>query len=253
MSQTKFSSVAWGTLDAQYSDNCHSSSHIFGSIGLRNKEYCVFNKQYTREEYEKLVPRIIEHMNAEPYTDKRGRVYKFGEFFPPEISPFAYNETVAQEYYPTTKERAEAQGYRWRDIESRKYSITKTTNDLPTHINKAGEDILKDTIACGHAGTCAHQCPGAFRLIPEELNLYRVFRISLPRLCPNCRHYERLAQRNPFELWHRKCMCDHKIYKNTAKHNHHPTGPCPQEFETSYAPERPEIVYCEACYNAEVA
>ncbi len=23
--------------------------------------------------------------------------------------------------------------------------------------------------------------------------------------------------------------------------------------ETSYAPARPEIVYCEACYNAEVA
>lgn len=26
-----------------------------------------------------------------------------------------------------------------------------------------------------------------------------------------------------------------------------------KSLETSYAPERPEAVYCEACYNAEVA
>ena len=28
---------------------------------------------------------------------------------------------------------------------------------------------------------------------------------------------------------------------------------CKNEFETSYAPDRPEIVYCEQCYNEEVA
>ncbi len=31
------------------------------------------------------------------------------------------------------------------------------------------------------------------------------------------------------------------------------TKQCPNEFETSYAPERPEIVYCEKCYQQEVA
>ena len=29
---------------------------------LRNKSYCILNKQYTKEEYEELVPKIIEHM-----------------------------------------------------------------------------------------------------------------------------------------------------------------------------------------------
>ena len=29
-------------------------------------------------------------------------------------------------------------------------------------------------------------------------------------------------------------------------------GKCTNEFETSYAPERPEIVYCESCYQKEV-
>jgi len=68
--------------------------------------------------------------------------------------------------------------------------------------------------------------------------------LPLPRLCPNCRHYQRLAQRNPLKLWHRQCMC--------KKENHEHNGKCEVEFETSYAPERPEIIYCERCYQQEV-
>ena len=80
--------------------------------------------------------------------------------------------------------------------------------------------------------------------------------LALPRLCPNCRHYQRLKQRNPLKLWHRKCTCagqkdDKGIYQNTAKH-FHDNNHCTNEFETSYAPERLEIVYCEQCYNSEV-
>ena len=42
-------------------------------------------------------------------------------------------------------------------------------------------------------------------------------------------------------------------YRNTADHIHHKKEePCPNEFETTYAPERPEIVYCEQCYLREV-
>ncbi|MEK7482239.1 MAG: hypothetical protein AAB620_00390, partial [Patescibacteria group bacterium] len=51
-------------------------SNLFACIGLRNKQYCILNKQYSKEEYGALVPRIIEHMNTMPYTDKKGRVYK---------------------------------------------------------------------------------------------------------------------------------------------------------------------------------
>ncbi len=41
------------------------------------------------------------------------------------------------------------------------------------------------------------------------------------------------------------------VYMNTGEH-HHGKGRCPNEFETSYAPDRPEIVYCESCYQSEV-
>ncbi|MBT3704641.1 hypothetical protein HOG17_02560 [Candidatus Peregrinibacteria bacterium] len=45
-----------------YCDNCHNSKHLTGCISLKKNEYCILNKQYTRKEYEELLPRIKEHM-----------------------------------------------------------------------------------------------------------------------------------------------------------------------------------------------
>ncbi len=252
----------WHDFDVEYCDTCENSNNLFGCVGLRNKQYCILNKQYTKEEYEKLVPRIIEHMNSMPYTDVKGRVYKYGEFFPPELSPFSYNETVAQEYFPLTKESALDNGYSWKDPESRNYQITLKTEDVPDHIKDIPDSILNDIIQCAHnVGTsdvqnCNEQCTEAFRIIPQELDFLRKMNLPIPRLCPNCRHYQRIKQRNPLKLWHRKCGCagaksENEIYQNTADHGHGNAN-CENEFETTYAPERPEIVYCEACYLREI-
>ncbi len=232
----RFAILSWNCSDIHYSNHCHSSSHLFACVGLRNKQYCILNKQYSKEEYEALVPKIISHMNDMPYTDKKGRVYKYGEFFPTELSPFAYNETIAQEYFPLTKQQAQEQGYLWKDPEPRNYQITIKSQDLPDNIKDVEDSILKEIIGCAHQGRCNEQCTEAFRIIPQELAFYRRMNLPLPRLCPNCRHYQRLKQRNPLKLWKRQCMAPG----------------CPNTFETSYAPDRPEIVYCEACYLKEV-
>src|SRR3989338_3170990 len=250
--------VVYDSHDVRYGFNCYNSDNLFGCIGLRKKQYCILNKQYTKEEYEKLVPRIIEHMNSMPYIDQKGRVYKYGEFFPPELSPFAYNETIAQEYFPLTKEEALAKGYSWKDPEARNYQITLKTEDLPDHIKDVKDSILEEIIGCEHEQKCNEQCTQAFKIIPQELAFLRKMNLPLPRLCPNCRHYQRIKQRNPLKLWHRKCQCtgetsEYEVYQNTADHIHHTKDqPCQNEFETTYAPERPEIVYCEECYLREV-
>jgi hypothetical protein len=213
-----------------------SSSHLFGCVSLRGKSYCIFNKQYTKEEYENLVPKIIKHMSDAPYIDKKGRVYRYGEFFPSELSPFPYNKTVAQEFFPLDKERAIFENFWWKDKEERNYNIDIKTEDIEDDINDVNDDITNKIIECAHKGTCNQQCTEAFKIIPEELQFYKRMNLPLPRLCPNCRHYERLSQRNPLKLWHRTCMKEG----------------CTNEFETSYSPDRPEIVYCEKCYQQEV-
>ena len=196
-------------------------------------------------QYNNLISKIIDQMNTHPYQDKKGRVYKYGEFFPMEFSPFLYNETIAQEYYPRTKKFIESEGYGWKDIEKKHYGISLTPEKIDDDISRIHDSILGEVIGCLHGGECNEQCTGAFRILPDELQFYRTMKIALPRLCPNCRHYQRLKQKEPFELFHRKCMCD--------KENHfHKAEKCDIEFETPYSPDRPEIIYCEKCYKQEV-
>ena len=157
-----------------YCQYCLSNcSNCFACIGLRNKSYCILNKQYTKEEYEKVVPKIIKHMNDMPYIDKKGRIYKYGEFFPPELSPFCYNETIAQEYFPLTKEQALEQGYKWKDKEKRNYNIDIYNKDIPDDIKDVNDDIIGKVIECEHKGTCNEQCTEAFKIIESELQFYK--------------------------------------------------------------------------------
>ena len=222
---------------------CHNSSDLFGCVSLRKKKYCILNKEYTKEEYEKLVPQIIKHMDEMPYVEN-GVVYKYGEFFPSSLSHFPYQITQAYEFFPLNEEEAKKQGFLWYEPAKQDYKITLKTENIPDDIADIDQNILDQVIECAHRGACKHECTGAFRIIETELSFLKRMNISLPRLCGNCRHYERLSLRNPASLYHRTCACD--------KENHIHKGRCQNEFETSYAPERPEIVYCEKCYQQEV-
>ena len=244
--------------DSAYSVNCRQATNLFGCIALRSKNYCILNKQYSKEEYLALLPKIKQHMDDMPYVDALGRVYKYGEFFPADMSSFGYSQTQAFEYFPLTEEEAKQQGYRWRVPEQRTYAVTKKPGQLPDGIDEVADTILQEVIQCaheeggGHSFGCDVDCASAFRITKQELDFYRQMKLPLPRLCFNCRHVDRVKWRNVPALYPRQCMCDHVVYKNEAKHAHYEQGRCPNEFETSYSPDRPEIVYCEQCYQAEV-
>jgi hypothetical protein len=254
----RFANECWDqVINAEYVMNCHSSKDIFGSIGLRKKQYCILNKEYAKEEFEALAATIRAQMSAMPYEDAKGRTYAYGEYFPAELSPFAYNETIAQEFVLLSRDAALASGFAWREEPARNYSVTLPAAKVPATIQEANSELAKEIIGCAHAGSCVHRCTTAFRIIPEELAFYQNLSIPLPKLCPNCRHFERVAKRNPLRLWPRACQCagaaaENNMFKNTAAH-FHDASHCPNEFETSYAPDRSEIVYCEQCYQGEVA
>lgn len=243
----KFSRDCENCHDIEYSQELTGCSNCFGCVGLRHKQYCILNTQYTKEEYERLVPLIKQHMLDMPYTDTGGRVHAYGEFFPGDISPFAYNETVAQEYFPLTKESAQARGYAWKQPEVKTTQVTLSVADIPKTSAEAPAKLLQEVIECNHQSSCTENCTGVFKIVGPELTFLQQQGLPLPRLCPNCRHGQRLAAKNPLKLWTRTCMCT-----QTDVAHAHGSEVCTNTFETSYAPDRPERIYCIPCYEAEM-
>lgn len=200
-----FSGFVYNCNNCLYSLNLNDSNNCFGCDGLRNKSYCIFNKQYTKEEYEIQVAKIISHMIE---TKERW------EFFHPSLSPFGYNETVAQEYFPLdrvgtqivasvdntssrTYEHTSLQAihlenfwYHRSDYQSPQVTADKIIEgkELPTTIDEVSDDILKTAIKCEITGKL-------FRIIPQELTFYRKHYLPLPRRHPDQRHLDRLALR----------------------------------------------------------
>lgn len=246
----KFTFNCWPAIsDIEYSVECHSSSNLFGCVGLTKKSYCIFNKQYTPEEYFLLREKIIEHMNSMPYTDAKGRVYRYGEYFPPEHSPFSYQETIANDYFPLPKEKVLERGFVWRDIEPRVFQATLKAGDIPDAIGDVSDSILQDILECT-------SCSKAYRIIPQELQFLRSNGLPIPRECWECRYAFRRALRNQPHYTIRTCMCsggvsEREVYQNQNPH-FHDSQSCPNTFLTSFSPQDSSVVYCEECYNAEV-
>ncbi len=213
--------------EVYYSLYSSGASWCFGCISHKKGSYSILNKKYTKEEYQKLKAQLIDHMK------KTG---EWGEFFPKNFSSYAYNESSAQEIFPLTKNEALDKGYSWRDPSERNYTIDLETSDVPDDSSALPDDISTKVTACADNGKCLCKCTTAFKVTPDELILYKKLKIPLPILCPNCRHARRISRRNPPKLFNRTCMKEG----------------CENEFETSYYPERPEIVYCEKCYQQEV-
>jgi len=209
----------------EYSYYSSSCKYIFGCSNLKRKKYCILNKEYSKEEYEKLRTQIISSMNKNPYVDKNGRIYKYGEFFPIEFSPFGYNETMADQYFIKNKKEVLDNGYIWFESIPNKYVNTIKFSELPDKLNDF-KNISDEVIKC--------ECGCCYKIIEGELNILKKLNLSIPRKCPECRRKNRFGLVLPPKLYDREC------------------SKCEKEIKTAYSPDRPEIVYCEKCYQQEV-
>jgi DNA-directed RNA polymerase subunit RPC12/RpoP len=101
---------------------------------------------------------------------------EWGEFFPASMSPFDYQETMAEWYYHQGKVK--------------KIEAIKTIDSLP---------VCKD-------------CGKNYKLVSQELDFYKKMALPLPIACSECRHKKRFVLRNPRKLWQRVCaQCSKEI------------------------------------------
>lgn len=174
-----------------YSMHCSACTDCFGCIWLTDQQYCIFNKQYeNKDKYEAQVAKIVQHMMITP-LDKEGtgEVYEWWQFFHPSLSTFAYNESIAQDHYPLSKDTLD-HGYRWTDYVNPDPVVDQVLlwHNLPNHISQVDDNITKSAIKCEISNKL-------FRIIPQELAFYRKNHIPLPRRHPDQRHLDRLARR----------------------------------------------------------
>lgn len=180
-------------------DNCNN---LFWCVWLREKSYCIFNKQYTKQEYEQLLPKIIKHMQ---------KTWERWEYFNPNISMFGYNETVAMEHFPLTKQEAIDKWFKRSDYEA----------PLP---NPNQENV----VVCKKSWK-------PFRMTQSEVDFYQKYDILYPTKHPDIRHQERMKLRNPRKLRDRNCD---KCWKDIQ------TTYSPDRSETIYC----EVCYNQEIY-----
>ncbi|MBU0732231.1 hypothetical protein KKC88_05110 [Patescibacteria group bacterium] len=165
----------------EYCIMCNAAKDCFGCVGLNKNQYCILNKQYSKQEYKDLKAKIIDYMK------KTG---EYGRFFPRELSDYGYNETIATDYYPLTKKEAEKQGFGWYE---------------------KSEPPAQDNL------TKCKECGKNIQVIKQEKEFLEKNNLPKPELCPDCRHKARQAKRTPPEIFKRKCVNCHKMTLTSAK------------------------------------
>jgi len=221
VSKCKNSAFVFYSNAVEYCDMCYNLSNAIGCISIRKGNYMILNKVYEKEEYFKLKEKIEEQFKKEKI---------FGQFFSPNVAPFAYNESLVHDFFPLTKEEALNRGYKWQNKTTGTYDKeTIQKGDIPNSIENTNENILEEILVC-------ENCNKNFKIIEAELTFYKKMGLPIPHKDFECRHEDRMKKRNGMQLWHRKCMKDG----------------CENEFETTYSPDRLDIIYCESCYQKEV-
>lgn len=138
-----------------YSYMIWGSNSCFGCVMLKQKEYCILNKQYSKEAYESLVPRIIAHMKS---------TGEWGQFFPSKYAPHYFEESQAGQLHCSkpvlvTIDSCSCDSSSWID----------TIHDGSI------DEIVEKLWTCMVTGK-------VFKLVRQEVDFYQRQRIPLPRI-----------------------------------------------------------------------
>lgn len=180
-----------------YCYECYHCQDCFGCVWLRDKQYCIFNTQYEdKQSYEKEVSRIITSMIE---------TWERWEFFDPQISLFGYNETIVSEYYPLWVEDVKSLGYN-RSAYEYNINIPEQAPIVdPSKMDEDRRESLRDDDDLTSKIVVCIQTKKPFRIVQDELDFYRKYDISLPKLHPDVRHLSRLYKMPWRALYLRTC------------------------------------------------
>ena len=152
--------------DVAYCFATRNSQECFGCDGIKNSKFSILNKRYDEKEYRQITNTIKQELI---------QAGDYGLFFPPALNLFAYNETIAQDNLPLTKDEALAQGYRWEDnLQITTGKETLKSEKIPDDISEISEKIIDEILACV-------SCKRNYKIIQAEFQFYKLMSIPLQR------------------------------------------------------------------------
>ena len=208
------------SLEVEYSINCRNCSYCFGCIGLNKKQFCILNKQYSETDYWGLVDSIKTKMLKDD---------EYGEFFPFCFSPFSYNSSMAQISFPLTEQQVKEKGLNWVEpISSEFQEKILKAQEVPKNIKDISDEILNCIILC-------EKTKKLFRITKTELEFYRKHNLPIPVICPAERLRQRFSWVGSLNLEETFC------------------SKCKAKISVNYRGDFKKNIYCEKCYQSEVA
>ncbi len=165
------------SMNMYYCFGCMSCSYCLGCVGLKNKSFCILNKEYSKEERFEKANEIFAQM------DKDWILWKF---FPWWMNPFYFNDTFAYLIDDSfTEEEVAAEGYLWRDEEIKvdvpsgaEVITTQQLNDYQWFDvewnRKINPEILKKVIK--------DEKGNFYRIVPMELEFLQKHELPLPEI-----------------------------------------------------------------------
>lgn len=232
-------SLRGGGYNMEYCINIMGQAHdLFGCVGLKKpSEYCILNKQYSKDEYFDLKKRIIEKMKEDG---------EYGEFFSASLSFIPYHDSLADEFRPIEESQVEVfdgenilgrvdlggelkLDIHYRPIE--KYSETTQDYEIKDDISayrdeEKQQELLRSTLIC-------QKTKRPYRIQSKELFFYLQNNLPIPR--------ESLFARAPRRS--REMM---KV--DIAQYN---CDNCGKEIQTVHGGNGLQKVWCQACYQKD--
>jgi len=202
-----------------YCTHCFQCRNCFGCCGLAGKEYYIFNKPYSKEDYGPLREKIIEHMK------KTG---EYGKFFPGSFAANTYDESLSGFYWPLNDEMAKQYGFRISHSQWERKPQYCEVSEIPDTTSEVDEELLTKVFWDETANR-------PFQIQKADIALADTLKVPLPHS-----YYSRHLQENfrmiPFTGSLRVITCPQ----------------CQKETHTSWPEMYDGRILCEECYFKEV-
>ncbi len=205
---------------SEYLDNCREVEYCFGCVGVRNKKYCILNRQYGKVEYENLKKQIISDM------EKSG---EYGEFLPYSMGTGYYNLSTGMTYFPNvTKEEIIEKGGYWSE-EDLSSSDGVPSAELPDSILNTAPDISSQAFICPETNY-------RFNISPSEYEFHKRKKFALPRIHFDKRIMSKMVKTSVLKSYKHQCFY------------------CKKDIMAYYPPEWGyQKIACEDCYKQNIA